>query len=174
MKYNSHLIGSSVVAVSTPFIAKEIGLHLSLGDFILIIPAIIMGGIFPDCDIKSKAQKYYGIALLFLGACWSIMGTFEYIFIPLAPFLLAVISKHRGWTHSWFLPLGLMLLPWLIFKTTINSLNYQHLAYFMFEYKTIFTSFAVGLMVHLVLDVKRLKKIVRFVGGNKLVEILYG
>ncbi|NBB85408.1 MAG: metal-dependent hydrolase [Bacteroidetes bacterium] len=79
----------------------------------------LMFGLWPDVDINSKAQVlFYSIFFvidLFLIATQhfeeaAYLGLFA---------LLPVLSKHRGWTHTWWamllIPLPLLVLPLLFY-----------------------------------------------------------
>ncbi len=167
MNYKNHLIFGISTSIATPAIMNQIGYNLNPSDIALIIPTVIAGSLFPDCDTQSIPSRIYAILGLITSVFFFIAGMNNFI-IPLwLPFIFAKMSKHRGWTHSPLLPLGLILVPWLIFKTTISSLNYQHIAELTHEYRFVFLSFSIGLICHLVLDTRWFKKFAISIGIHK-------
>ena len=79
----------------------------------------IMFGLWPDVDTNSKGQDvFYAIFLvadLFLIATRNFE---EAAYLGLFA-LLPVVSRHRGWTHSWWamllIPSPLLVLPYVLF-----------------------------------------------------------
>ena len=114
MLYKAHLISSIAVSASFPFLAKEAGINLSFNDLVLILPAIILGGSFPDCDTESIPSRIYaGIGAL-LTIYWSYTGNYEFIWLIWIPYIAAKIFPHRSWTHKVWFPVAVIFLPLII------------------------------------------------------------
>ena len=176
MRFESHLVFATAVSCSIPFLAKEAGVNLSFYDLIQIMPAIILGGaVSCDTDTNSKASKYYARASLILTAYWIYLGYYFHPLIVWIPFGLAKSGKHRGITHSWLLPVGIIFLPMIIelvmFFTNFNIGWIQQL---INKYRLAVNGYAVGICSHLVADAGVVKKIAMIVGGRRLIKILYG
>lgn len=153
MNFKAHLIGSAAVSTSIPIMAFILKAQVSFSDILSAMIGIILGGIFPDVDTQSKPSRYYAIGLLISSVYWWNAGTPEYIWFPLIPFLLAKISVHRGWTHSYWLAVILffspnimhflvfILPPWGIMISDFVTRNY-----------ILVQGFSIGLIVHSLLD----------------------
>jgi uncharacterized metal-binding protein len=177
MRFESHLTFATVTALASPFIAHKLGLYLSLNDLIQLIPSIILGGaISCDIDTNSKASRYYGIFGILTTLYCFYAGNYFHPLIIWIPFILAKTGKHRGFTHSWFLPAIIVLLPpaiikLIMFKTDFDMVWVQHL---IINYEVAITGYAIGMYTHLIADIKVIKKIAGSIGGEKLVKKLYG
>ena len=176
MRFESHFCGAAILSVATPFLAKEAGLNLSFNDLVQIMPAIILGGIIScDIDTASKASRYYARASLILTAYWLYIGYYLHPLIVWIPFGLAKSGKHRGFTHSWLLPLGIIFLPLIVELVMFYSdFNIRFIHDLIVKYRQAVNGYAFGICSHLFLDIRRIKKIVRFFGGEKSVKLLYG
>ena len=90
-----------------------------LGYPVAMFALTIMFGLWPDVDTNSKGQDvFYAIFLvadLFLIATRNFE---EAAYLGLFA-LLPVVSRHRGWTHSWWamllIPSPLLVLPYVLF-----------------------------------------------------------
>lgn len=90
-----------------------------LGYPVAMFALAIMFGLWPDVDTNSKGQDvFYAIFLvadLFLIATRNFE---EAAYLGLFA-LLPVVSRHRGWTHSWWamllIPSPLLVLPYVLF-----------------------------------------------------------
>jgi membrane-bound metal-dependent hydrolase YbcI (DUF457 family) len=90
-----------------------------LGYPVAMCALAIMFGLWPDVDTNSKGQDvFYAIFLvadLFLIATRNFE---EAAYLGLFA-LLPVVSRHRGWTHSWWamllIPSPLLVLPYVLF-----------------------------------------------------------
>ncbi len=174
MKFKSHLVGSILVAASFPFFAEEAGVNLSINDLTLMLPAIVMGGNFPDIDTASKPSRYYAIIGAFLTVYWIYTGNFEYIWLIWIPFIAAKMFKHRSFTHKLWFPLAIMFLPIIIdFAMFYFNFNIQWIQYLIIKYRQAVNAFALGICVHIFTDTRVVKKVVRFIGGEKAVKLLY-
>jgi uncharacterized metal-binding protein len=177
MRFESHAVFATAISISIPFLAKEAGLHLSLTDHVQIMTGIILGGAVLSCDIdtNSKASRYYAIASLILTAYWLYIGYYLYPLIVWIPFGLAKSGKHRGITHSWLLPVGIVFLPIIIdFIMFYTKFNIGWIQALIYKYRLAVNGYALGICTHLFIDIKVFKKIARRLGGEKLVKILYG
>jgi membrane-bound metal-dependent hydrolase YbcI (DUF457 family) len=90
-----------------------------LGYPVAMFALAVMFGLWPDVDTNSKGQDvFYAIFLvadLFLIATRNFE---EAAYLGLFA-LLPVVSRHRGWTHSWWamllIPSPLLVLPYVLF-----------------------------------------------------------
>ena len=167
MNYRNHLIFGTVTSIATPIIMNQAGFSLDMGDIAVIIPAVIAGSLFPDCDTASIPSRIYAI----LGVIWSV---FFFIFemndfiIPLwLPFIFAKMSRHRSWTHARWLPVVLTAIPFFLFRLTINYPRFHHIADLMYEYRLLFMAFSLGLITHLILDTSWFRKFAIAIGIHK-------
>ncbi len=87
-------------------------------------PAVLLGltvmfGLWPDVDTNSKGQNlFYGIFFL-VDAVLIATRRFEYAAYLGLFCILPVISKHRGWTHTFWamllIPAPFLALPYVLF-----------------------------------------------------------
>lgn len=83
-----------------------------------LVALAVMFGLWPDVDTNSKGQKFfYGI---FLAVDLFLIVTEHYreaAYLGLFA-LLPALSKHRGWTHTWWamliIPAPLFILPYML------------------------------------------------------------
>lgn len=153
MNFKAHALVAVSVSTTIPIMAFILKAQASFSDILSAMIGIILGGIFPDVDTQSKPSRYYAIGLLIASIYWWNSGTPEYIWFPLVPFLLAKISKHRGFTHSYWLAVILffspnimhflvfILPPWGILISDFVTRNY-----------ILVQGFSIGLIVHSLLD----------------------
>ncbi|MFA6066145.1 MAG: metal-dependent hydrolase [Candidatus Babeliaceae bacterium] len=96
--YKGHLLGSFCAYTITIFIFSLCYLPLSYHAEWLL--CTILGGLFPDIDIKSKGQKIF-YRILFVMVCFVIAQKKFYILALLALFsCVPLMVKHRGLTHN--------------------------------------------------------------------------
>lgn len=81
-----------------------------------VVALCLMFGLWPDVDTNSKGQTlFYSI---FFAADVALIATreFEYAAYLGLFTILPTLSRHRGWTHSfwamWLVPLPLLAVPW--------------------------------------------------------------
>lgn len=153
MLFKGHLIGSATISLAFPISLFLFKIQASISDIISAMIGVVLGGNFCDVDTQSKPSRYYAIGLLAASGYWYYTGTLEYIWFPLVPFLLAKISVHRGWTHSYWLAVILffspnimhfvvfMLPPWGLMISDFVTRNY-----------ILVQGFSIGLIVHSLLD----------------------
>lgn len=135
MNFKGHIIGSAVVAVALPVVARMLDVPLTDQQIAYMIPATILGGNFPDLDTQSVPSKFYAIVGLIASVYFMLIRKWEYAAFVMVPFFVAKMGKHRGWTHSYFVPAGFLAG-----------------GYFFPQYNFILSAFAVGHIVHLILD----------------------
>jgi len=134
MNFKGHLIGSII----TGLIASSVAYYqcdVKLDDTAIILPICILGGNFPDVDTNSIPSKFYAIFGLILAIVLIYSGLPALAGAIFVPFILAKATVHRGWTHKYYLPVGMMIIA-----------NYWP------EYALILIAFGVGVITHLILD----------------------
>lgn len=90
----------------------------ALGYPLALFGLTLLFGLWPDVDIHSKGQQVF--YWIFFAVDLVLVVTRQYqeaaYFGLLA--ILPILSKHRGWTHSWWamvvLPLPLLVLPYVL------------------------------------------------------------
>lgn len=175
MKYQPHLVGSIIMSASFPFLAKEAGINLSFNDLALIMPAIVLGGNFCDIDTESIPSRIYAAIGTLLTLFWVYSNNYEFIWLIWIPFIAAKMFGHRKWAHSWKLPIVIVFLPLIIDLIMFYfNFNIRFIQDLIIKYRQSVNGFAFGICTHLFIDIKKIKKIVRFIGGEKLVKLLYG
>lgn len=153
MLFKGHLIGSATISLAFPVSVFLFKIQTSLSDVLSAMIGVILGGIFPDVDTESKPSRYYAIGLLIASVYWWGVGTPEYIWFPLVPFLAAKISKHRGFTHSYWLAVILFFLPNIMHFTMFILPPWgMKASYFVTRNYILIQGFSLGLIVHSLLD----------------------
>ena len=175
MKYTPHLIGSIAVSAAFPFLAKEAGINLSFNDLALIMPAIVLGGNFPDTDTESIPSRIYAAIGSLLTIYWVASNNYEFIWLIWIPFIAAKIFPHRSWTHKYWFPIAVIFLPLIIDLTMFYfKFDIRFIQELITKYHQAVNGFAVGVVAHILIDTRTLRKIVNFIGGEKAIKLLYG
>jgi hypothetical protein len=162
MNFGGHLIAATIGAVVTSHTM------IKYNDFTpetakIIIPAVILGANFPDTDTNSIPSKIYAALIILLSYYWFRIGTPIYIPFVVIPYILAKRSKHRGWTHSLWLPFSLFLIS-ILFKTFNHFINIKIitgeiklqsiiLVKLFIKYQLAIESFSLGLLIHVIPDI---------------------
>lgn len=125
--YRGHLAGATVAAVGYLAIlgyivfVEALYRHFTIIEWIgyplALVTLAILFGLWPDVDINSKGQQvFYGIFLV-VDIFLIVTERFqESAYLGLVA-MLPIISKHRGWTHTWWamllVPSPLIIFPYL-------------------------------------------------------------
>jgi len=162
MKFKFHLAGSVIASAATTGILYSIDKTIETNTLVLCSIAVILGGIFSDCDTKSVPSKIYAlmIALSFPLLYYADMLWHWIAFI--APFIAAQMSKHRGWCHSWglvFSLIGIVIVSELISFAIPDELEY--IKQIILEFDLQIVCFSMGITTHILLDHPFLKRIGR-------------
>ncbi len=116
-------------------------INLTNASYIL---ASLLGGLFPDIDIKSKGQQllYALIIPLLIAALMAQKIVFSILLAALG--ILSPLLPHRGITHElWFVLTAPLLGPLLTSIHCPEYINYAHMLYLFF---------VIGAISHLILD----------------------
>lgn len=119
--YKGHLFGGVLFYIPFAFLLGILFDYDALPAWQYAIQLLILFGItllfalFPDVDIKSKGQKIFYWIFFLLDLMLIVSGLWrEAAFLGLFA-MTPLISKHRGWTHSFWaallIPLPFILLP---------------------------------------------------------------
>ncbi len=119
--YKGHLFGGVLFYIPFAFLLGILFDYDALPAWQYALQLVILFGItllfalFPDVDIKSKGQKIFYWIFLLLDLMLIVRGLWrEAAFLGLFA-MTPLISKHRGWTHSFWaallIPLPFILLP---------------------------------------------------------------
>lgn len=162
--YRTHLTTAGAAAAAT-IVATH--MHLPLTHLITVqhgtcIIASLLGGLFPDIDIKSKGQKLLYTALMPLFAAALITKHTVALCLLGALAIIPPILPHRGLTHElWFVFLAPLTGPGLVH---IYQPSYLPLAIDLYIF------FVLGAITHLWLDmgtIGMLKRSLPFKYGPK-------
>ncbi len=160
MKFKAHATAGLLSGAGLTGLAYAMEAELSKNDMILIAPMVFLGSIFSDLDTKSTATKWYATIMVLLLPLF-IYSNMPWLWVTvLVPFIAAQASTHRGWTHSFSLVIFMFsatiimeftswLIPekWLWIKEIVMLFQLQ------------IDCFAVGILVHKILDTKAIKKL---------------
>ncbi len=119
--YKGHLFGGVLFFI--PFV-YALGILFDYDDLptwqyalqlVILFGITLLFALFPDVDIKSKGQKIFYWIFLLLDLVLIVRGLWrEAAFLGLFA-MTPLISKHRGWTHSFWaallIPLPFIILP---------------------------------------------------------------
>lgn len=167
MNFKAHLATATVFSIGIGYATIHYNL-VTISNLKTVIPAVVLGGLWPDTDTKSIPTKLYCLFLLIASIYWYAQGTTGYTLLFLIPFLAAQIDKHRGWTHSLYLP------PILFFSALIVNYLDRHfisMGYgdfvetesfiihwgetkdFLLKYSLQIQSLSVGILFHDIVDI---------------------
>lgn len=84
--------------------------------YVLVLYGLsLIFGLWPDVDTDSVAQRLFYTTLFFADAVLLTTGHLAEAAVLGLAAILPVLSRHRGWTHSWaaviLVPLPLLILP---------------------------------------------------------------
>ncbi|MBI4639902.1 MAG: metal-dependent hydrolase [Candidatus Tectomicrobia bacterium] len=144
--YKGHLLGGSlafVVFLLTALTWYALPDHRQIPTLLLIC---LLAALWPDVDIKSKAQALFYKAFLVIDLLLIAEHYYkEAAFLGLFA-MLPIVGKHRGWTHSlwaaFLLPIPLLFFPMFTSMDPVSSGIPYYLAAL------------VGYLSHLLLDGK--------------------
>ena len=127
--YRGHLTGASVFGflylglLAGVYAVDAAYEHFSLLELV-VLPALLfliclMFGIWPDVDTSSFGQKVFYLLFFVVDATLVATRHFEEAAYLGLLAILPVLSRHRGWTHSWWamvlIPGPLLVIPLLLF-----------------------------------------------------------
>lgn len=152
--FKAHAYAGVSVALAITISCIYYGIIGGLSQIKIVITAIIFGSLFPDTDCKSTPTRIYATGLILAIPYLLYMNLdFKLISIPLIPFLFAQAGKHRGWTHSLVTPLILFFTDFILRGITyIIQPEFRHVIETITMYSLHIQSFAVGMLVHIILD----------------------
>ncbi len=153
MNFKAHTILGTVSAAGIGYAAYHYNI-VNLSALKVAIPAIILGGLFPDVDCESKPSKIYATLLLVFSVYWFIRETPGYTLLMLIPYLLAKMDKHRGWTHSFWVPAILFFTCFVIKSITYYiPVEFKHWAETITRYRLHIVGFSCGIVAHDIIDI---------------------
>ncbi len=159
MNFKAHLISGVVVSCGLSVAGLMLDYEPIVSNIKTIVPAVILGSLFPDTDCESVPSRWYAIMLAVL---------FPFAFhhemlwqwgLLLAVFLAAKIFVHRSWTHSKWLVAALVFssgIVGLISHWIPSDLLYIKDLIKDFEMQIIF--FGLGIAGHVIFDHKLFKR----------------
>lgn len=154
MNFKAHLGIATGIAITVPIITKSVGIEIPEYQLDYVIQAIILGGIFPDIDTHSYPSKIYAGLSIFSLLYFAAKNMIWYGVAFMIPFLLAKVSKHRGWTHSKYTVIALAISPFIIqFIAFFLPFNIKQIVKFLENYSWLVWSFCFGMIIHDVIDV---------------------
>lgn len=106
-----------IVFVPVLYFAELAGILAGWQSVAAVLVIAMLFGLFPDVDTNSKAQDIFmGVAFV-TDILLIITGNIEAAAYLGLIAMVAIVGKHRGWTHSWWamfvVPLPILLVPWL-------------------------------------------------------------
>lgn len=125
--YKGHLVGATLFVgaylvllgyvLSVDAAYRQFSALEQVGYPLLIVALALLFGLWPDVDTDSKGQSVF--YFIFFLADLFLIATEQFraaAYLGLVALLL-VLSRHRGWTHTWWamllVPAPLLLLPYL-------------------------------------------------------------
>lgn len=161
MNFKAHLSISTASAAVLTGIAYTLDTGLSEQDVALIAPMVVLGGIFPDVDTESIPSRWYAIIMsLLLPVFWYFDMPWHWIAV-LVPYMAAKMFPHRNWTHSGLLVLVLIFSSAIVealFVTVQIPNKWDWGKDFVLNFNTHIIFFAVGIIIHILLDLKMFKR----------------
>ncbi|GFM33116.1 metal-dependent hydrolase [Desulfovibrio subterraneus] len=110
----------------------------------ILVTIATLAALFPDCDTESKGQNFFYAIMAVTDIALIIYEHYKWASILGLFAMLPALGKHRGWTHTWWamllVPLPIMALPWVFFRTSWE----ETLPYYL--------AAVVGYLSHLILD----------------------
>lgn len=162
MKFEAHLIGSSLIAAAAVGITIAVNSETEPKTLAIIAVCIILGGLWPDIDTASIPSRWYSVLMcLSLPVFWHYDMPWHWIAV-LIPYVAAKSFKHRSWTHSKWLVAS------LVFSSGIVGLvsywipdDFLWVKEFIENFETQIIFFAFGIASHKLFDSKLFKGIGR-------------
>ena len=130
--YRGHLVGASVSAVGylalfgyavfaglaqQYFALLEWGEYPLLGYVLALGTLVLLFGLWPDVDIYSMGQRVFYSIFLVADVFLIVTERFQVAAYLGLVAMLPILSRHRGWTHTWWamllVPSPLLILPYL-------------------------------------------------------------
>lgn len=149
MNFKMHLISGIVVSGGLVSAGLLLDYGMTPNDIKMIVPAVILGSLFPDLDTESYISKIYAVFLVVILVFLAYNKLLIFGLIFLAPYLAAKISKHRGWTHSYLLVVALFgLTQASAYLSGFIPGKYVWIVVMIVFYSLAMYSFAIGVMIH--------------------------
>lgn len=145
--YRTHTFGGLVVAGGT--LSALVAFDWYAPDLFtsaMLVTVAMFAALLPDVDTNSKGQHlFYGMLLVFDAA---LIGLKHYRWAALLGLvsMLPAVSRHRGWTHSWW---AMLLVP-----ATIAAVPFVALDLRLQDVGPYYGAAVLGYASHLVLDGK--------------------
>lgn len=125
--YKGHLAGASVFAigylvvlgyaVSVDAVHHQFTDLERLGYPVALVTLVLLFGLWPDVDINSKGQRIFYSIFLVADIFLIVTERFRAAAYLGLVAMLPILSRHRGWTHTWWamllVPSPLLILPYL-------------------------------------------------------------
>ena len=131
MNFKEHITAAAITSVPATMVISN---TQDIKENSVIAMFVLIGGIFPDIDTHSHPSKIFAMAGFILATLLLYLGDSVYSALIGIAFMICKTGKHRGWTHKYSLPVLLMI------------------ASFWIPYFEIIQAFAVGLVVHYLID----------------------
>jgi membrane-bound metal-dependent hydrolase YbcI (DUF457 family) len=139
MNFKQHATLGIITGVVCGVTASQITQIDKVETFVLCTIVAFTGSQFPDLDTKSTPSKWFArfaVLMWFFAVDWFDTWAVNLPLLVPGVFLNFMQSgKHRGWTHSYFVPMGCFGLG----------------VYFKYDFM-LFASFAIGVLSHYYLD----------------------
>lgn len=158
MNFKAHLSAGVIAGLTIPIIARKIGFDIPNSREFYMIPAVILGSVLPDIDTKSVPSKFYAVFSLLALIIFAIKKMPWHGVLLITPYLLAKIGKHRGFTHSNWIPILIIISPIITRAIYIFFPISAEIKKIVFDYYWLLLSFAIGVFVHKFLDLKVFKR----------------
>jgi len=143
MNFKGHVIITSSIAVASIATVKYFYPNSQIDRLCYAGAAMVFGGMFPDVDTHSHPSKIYAFLSLIALIVFTVIKFPWFGVAIVAPYLLAKMSKHRGWTHSTIFP---------ILCITLSIVLTERSYAFIGGSQWIIWWFGVGLLIHILID----------------------
>lgn len=145
--YKGHVFGAAALGAASLAGLNWLGWYTpDFPEAVLLMVFILLGGIFPDVDTDSVAQKLFYTVLVLTNLTLMILGHYKWAAVLGFCAMLPVVAGHRGWIHTWWamflVPLAIFILPVIFYHV-----QWQNLVPF-------YAASVFGYFIHLLLDRK--------------------
>ncbi len=144
--YRGHVAGGLVLITLVIHFFYHSFFNPSAIDIVWYVVIATMFALWPDVDIKSTGQKLFYLIFFITDLYLIFTSQFQASAFFGLLIILPILSKHRGWTHTYwamlFIPMPILLYPMI----SNNSINFIGFPYYL--------AAITGYLSHLMLDKK--------------------
>lgn len=153
MNFRGHTRISLAIAALGAYGIYSSGISGGKLDLAVFAGSVLAGGGFPDLDVHSYPRKAYISLCLCLTAYvfWAGVTQRWPLLLPWLLLPLAAIDGHRGWTHSYLIPVSCASFGWVEFNFNLPLVS-EIWGYSPFSLGLGLMAFGAGITGHLLAD----------------------